>query len=331
LDLAKKPHETSIAEGNLAEFPIFVLTNHEARPKALEAYNKTITLGTDVVDGVARTRTVVVNAMPAHGFPTMFASLVLHAIFEQARNQGLVSPRVHIGRCQIARRLGYLRPSKKDYLQIERACEALRSVELKFTHAWHDRARGRLPDVHIEGILSAIHFEDERLTLGEEGNGQPRSWVKLSDSVFESLRSKYFYPVDLDYTVALRSPLAQRLYLYLTKKDRQGQYVEGLKHIAKKLGLAKTSPSAILASLGPALDQLKTEMHVAPPNGQVMQKRFIEMWEVTPERGQLLVQFYARDTQRERARRFFADVHRQLELGGGSGGSSLDRGNPRSG
>jgi hypothetical protein len=53
-DLAKKPQEASIAEGNLAEFPIFVLTNHEARPKALEAYSKTINLGTDVVDGVAR-------------------------------------------------------------------------------------------------------------------------------------------------------------------------------------------------------------------------------------------------------------------------------------
>ena len=94
-EFAKKPAESSIAEGNLAEFPIFVLTNHEARPEALEAYSKTINLGTDVVEGVARTRTVVVNAMPAHGFPTMFASLVLHAIFEQARNQGLASGEAH--------------------------------------------------------------------------------------------------------------------------------------------------------------------------------------------------------------------------------------------
>jgi hypothetical protein len=313
-ELAKKPQESSIAEGNLAEFPIFVLTNHEARPKALEAYSKTISLGTDVIDGVARTRTVVVNAMPAHGFPTMFASLVLHVIFEQARNQGLASPVVHIGRCQIARRLGYTRPSKKDYLQIERACEALRSVELKFTNAWHDRGRGRLPDVHIEGILTAIHFEDERLTHEGETDGHPRSWVKLSDLVFESLRSKYFYPVDLDYTVALKSPLAQRLYLYLTKKDRQGQYVEGLKHIARKLGLAKTSPSAILDSLGPALELLKTELHVTTSQGQLIRKRFVQAWEVTPERGQLLVRFYAGDTQRERARQFFADVHRQLEV-----------------
>jgi hypothetical protein len=243
-----------------------------------------------------------------------FASLVLHAIFEQARNQGLASPVVHIGRCQIARRLGYARPSKKDYLQIERACEALRSVELRFTNAWHDRGRGRLPDVHIEGILSAIHFEDERPTHEEERNGQPRSWVKLSDLVFESLRSKYFYPADLDYTVALRSPLAQRLYLYLTKKDRQGQYVERLKHMAKKLGLAKTSPSAILDSLGPALELLKADLQVTAPHGQVIRKRFVEAWEVTREPRQLLVRFYAGDTQRERARQFFADVHRQLEL-----------------
>jgi hypothetical protein len=313
-ELAKKPQESSIAEGNLAEFPIFVLTNHEARPKALDAYSKTIRLGTDVIDGVARTRTVVVNAMPAHGFPTMFGSLVLHAIFEQARNQGLASPVVHIGRCQIARRLGYARPGKKDYLQIERACEVLRSVELKFTNAWHDRGRGRLPDVHIEGILTAVHFEDERLAHEEERNDRPRSWVKLSDLVFESLRSKYFYPVDLDYTVALRSPLAQRLYLYLTKKDRQGQYVERLKHIGKKLGPAKTSPSAILDSLDPALELLRTDLRVSTPYGQITRKRFVEAWEVTPERGQLLVRFYAGDTQRERARQFFADVHRQLEL-----------------
>ncbi len=212
----------------------------------------------------------------------------------------------------IARRLGYARPSKKDYLQIERACEALRSVELKFTHAWHERGRGRLPDVHIEGILAAIHFEDERLTQ-DDGNGQPRSWVKLSDLVFESLRGRYYYPVDLDYTVALKSPLAQRLYLYLTKKDRHGQYVEGLKHIARKLGLAKTSPSAIMDSLGPALNLLKSELQVVTPEGRALPKRFLESWELCRERGQLVVQFYEGDTKREKARRFFARVQEQLQ------------------
>jgi hypothetical protein len=114
--------------------------------------------------------------------------------------------------------------------------------------------------------------------------------------------------------VALRSPLAQRLYLYLTKKDRQGLYVEGLKHIGKKLGLAKTSPSAILDSLGPALELLRTDFLVSTRYGQVTRKRFVEAWEVAPERGQLLVRFYTGDTQRERARQFFADVHRQLGL-----------------
>ncbi len=166
--------------------------------------------------------------------------------------------------------------------------------------------------MHIEGILTAIHFEDERLTQ-DDGNGRPRSWVKLSDLVFESLRGRYYYPVDLDYTVALKSPLAQRLYLYLTKKDRHGQYVEGLKHIARKLGLAKTSPSAILDSLGPALDLLKGDIQVLPADGRTVVKRFVEAWEVSKERGQLVVRFYAGDTKREKARRFFAQVQEELQ------------------
>jgi hypothetical protein len=40
--------------------------------------------------------------------------------------------------------------------------------------------------------------------------------------------------------------------VYLAKKDDNGQYVEDLKSFAKKVGLRKTAPSAVLDALAPA-------------------------------------------------------------------------------
>src|SRR5689334_12823590 len=121
LKLAHRPAESAISEGNLIENPLFVLNNRDSKPKNKADYVKSISLGTVIVENRAVERAVQLNASIQYGFPTTFAYRILIAIIEQAYAKGLQSPKVPISRFQIARKLGYQSPSKKDYDAIENA------------------------------------------------------------------------------------------------------------------------------------------------------------------------------------------------------------------
>jgi hypothetical protein len=121
--------------------------------------------------------------------------------------------------------------------------------------------------------------------------------VKLSDKLFESIKNGYLYPVGLDFLLALNSSVAQRVYLYLAKKDDNGQYVEDLKSFAKKVGLKKTAPSAILDALAPALKQLAGELEVSMRDGSIQIHRFLEEWKVDEASGNIVFRFF-RENQR---------------------------------
>ena len=91
--------------------------------------------------------------------------------------------------------------------------------------------------------------------------------------------------------------MAQRVYLYLAKKDDNGQYVEDLKSFAKKVGLKKTAPSAILDALAPALKQLAGELEVPMRDGSIEVHRFLEEWKVDTASGNIIFRFF-RENQR---------------------------------
>jgi len=76
------------------------------------------------------------------------------------------------------------------------------------------------------------------------------------------LTSGYRFAVDRTYLNGLDTDLAQRLYSYLAKKDYRSRfYEESIVKVGRRLGIAKTSPSDIKASLAPACEVLKR------PNG----------------------------------------------------------------
>jgi hypothetical protein len=87
----------------------------------------------------------------------------------------------------------------------------------------------------------------------------PEDYVELGDGLCESLTSGYRFAVDRAYLNGLDTDLAQRLYSYPAKKkdNRSRFYEESVVRIGRRLGLVKTSPSAIRSSLEPACEILK--------------------------------------------------------------------------
>src|ERR1700687_555960 len=225
------------------------------------------------------------------GYPTMFAALVLQVIIERALEGAWTAPSSDVTRHYIARRLRYRRPQASAFRRIDMTREKLAAGKLKLENTWYAKApraqieaarespftrpaRGaRLSDLDIQGLLDAVHF---RQTRKPDGSLDEKSYVKLSAKLFESIKNGYLYPVGLDFLLALNSSVGQRVYLYLAKKDDNGQYVEDLKSFAKKVGLRKTAPSAIFDALAPALKQLAGELEVPMRDGSVEVHRFLE-------------------------------------------------------
>jgi hypothetical protein len=79
--------------------------------------------------------------------------------------------------------------------------------------------------------------------------------------------------------------------------DDNGQYVEDLKSFAKKVGLKKTAPSAVLDALAPALKQLAGELEVPMRDGSMEIHRFLEEWKVDTASGNIIFRFF-RENQR---------------------------------
>lgn len=291
--LARRPEEAAIAEGNLAEHPLFVLTNKEAKPKDKAAYTKLIPLGTVKVGPRDIERSVELNASTKYGYPTTFGYRILLALIELARDEGFASPTVRTSRHQIASLIGISKPNKDQYEDIENACQAMAAMFITFRGTWYDRARkARSQDLDGFHLLERVQFRDERQPALPGFEGERESgFVTLGSALFESLRAGYFNGVDLAYINALsRSSLAQLLYTYLTKKDNQKRTLtRSLKELGMRFNLKKRAKSALYDAFAPALDLLATPLPVGATGRPT---RFLDSWSYDKDAGQVTVVFF---------------------------------------
>lgn len=294
---ARRPDEAAIAEGNLVEHPLFVLTNKEAKPKDKAAYVKVIPLGTILVGSKAVERTIKLNASTEYGYPTTFGYRILLALIELARRNHFESPKVRTSRHQLAQLIGIKSPGKREYDDIENACHAMAAMYITFRGTWYDKqTKAKSQDRDGVHLLERVQFRDERqATLpGLEGDTLESGYVTLGAALFESLRAGYFNGVDLDYINALnRSSLAQVLYAYLTKKD-QGKraLTRSLKDLAMRFNLKKRTPSALYDAFTPAFELLTRPLEVGTNSRP---KRFLESWSFDKTSCQVTVVFFRPD------------------------------------
>jgi predicted nucleotidyltransferase len=141
---------------------------------------------------------------------------------------------------------------------------ALSDTVFEFRDTWYDRkVRSQHPGVRRIRLIVGSSFRPESRCQSDAATlllsfAHQEQYVELGAELFESLKEQYRVLVDLDYINALPTDTARRLYSYLTKRDgkegdARSEYSENLVSLAKKLPLAKTSPSAIRDTLEPAL------------------------------------------------------------------------------
>lgn len=283
--------ERAIAEGNILEYPIFKLSNKEARPYyGRDEQGNPLYREQDykfayeyLEPGEAGPvqRRVEIEVDMHSGFPTMFAYNVLIVILEKFAEDGFRQPRVPITRYEICRRLGMTKFAGAQYGYIDDAVRALSGLKAVFTDAWVDfpakaespppteagaakRARGKThTGVRLERIIKDYQFQ-------KESERQPQlpnldSWVELGTGILNNLRNGYRIGQDLAYLNELRemrAMTAMRLYAYLSKKDASGRrhYEENVGRLAKKLPLSSTKIAELKRILVPALNVLAAPM-----------------------------------------------------------------------
>lgn len=139
----------------------------------------------------------------------------------------------------------------------------MKNTSYEFHATWYDKRSGRRRRLESSvSLLTEVQFYDERSNSQGElrfdgDKDSPLSSVEFGSLLYESITSGYCIGIDIPYLNAIRSsPLAHRLYGYLTKKDKPGSPEattvtcrEGIVHLARKLGLAKTARSAIVPAL----------------------------------------------------------------------------------
>jgi hypothetical protein len=250
-------------------------------------YTQEFDLGPDPSDARKR-RQLVIKADVHAGFPTVHALRVLIVVAERAHSLGYARQKVPITPTEIAAGLGIDRPSGPHYSAIYNSLDALEGVQLVYVDSYYDvRIKAVHPGRRTERLVKKTMFKlrprphsagPAPAAHGAAITTEPEDYVELGDGLWESLMSGYRFAVDRTYLNRLDTDLAQRLYSYLAKKDHRSRfYEESVVKVARRLGLAKTSPSAIRASLEPACEELKRPS--GPEN-----KAFLRSFEFAGER-----------------------------------------------
>lgn len=273
--------EQQVTEGNLLEFPIFKLSNKEARPTrkggllSRDDYAYSFTQVVRNSDGTLLQKSVTIEADVHWGFPTMFAYRVLLAIIDKLREQtggDFSTARVSISRYEICQRLEMSSIGGTEYELVDHALMALYKLTLVFRNAWVEgQGRGARTRLHRglrpERLILAHDFLPEGLPGTEAVKVSTQqaqlalsSWVELGPGLMWNLRNGYCIGQDLSYLNQLqrqRGDTAMRLYSYLSKRDgHRPAYTERLMSLAEKLPLKARFPSQVERILRPALETL---------------------------------------------------------------------------
>jgi len=258
----------------------------------VEDYTRTIDLGLDPHDARKR-RALVITASLHFGYPTVYAFRILVVIVEKAHALKYASQKIEITPTEITKGLGITKPGGTDYRNIYDALNALENMSLVYVDTYWDITSKRVhPGRRTErlikkSVFKATREESQPVTmpfpgipapeqkmgaLGAEADAEPENYVELGDGIWLSLKAGYRFTVDRDYLNRLGDETTQRLYTYLAKKDRDSPfYNEHVVNVGRRLGLAKTRPSAITAILRRTCEHLQTPLE---PDGKAFLKWF---------------------------------------------------------
>jgi len=300
--------EILTSEGNVADWPLFVLNSKQAHPrvnldglsseaarlKLITAYRREVTIAqTDSTTSRRIEKTCIISASPDFGFPGDLGQRVFYTLVglwvEQDRAD---DPRVYVSPAELCRRLGLGR-SGKAIENVLAQLRAMKAQQIEFRNAWRSKetyerrtrleAGSKTVSLIADWSIGAEEAGRRRFTefsqvlakhdaSGAEGPA-PLPWIMLGAEVHQSLRGRYILPADPEYMSALK-PTARRLYfLYNKRMGTKWSYAERLATLALRLPLDGRGPYEQERTLVRALEELTQELLVGANHRRV---RFLQ-------------------------------------------------------
>ena len=197
-------------EMNLCEYPMSVITRKPKAGKRVLKHSEE----KELPNGKKLLMKWVIEGSPEHGLPTPFDNGVYLALLYLWKQQGCENPLVSFTRFQLCQVMG-LKPGGSSYQNILNALRRLTSMRVEAENTFWDKKNKKYPLVNFGLIDSFI--------LYTEKDDKTKSFVRFSDTLYNSLMAGYIKNIDLTLYFSLKNPVARQLFRYLDKK-RLGKY-----------------------------------------------------------------------------------------------------------
>ena len=200
-------------EGNICEYPFFTFSKAEGRgEKKIYKFNPVI-----LEDGKIEEKTLTLEAF-THGLPSGFDMDVLMAISRIGTEADTLTERTYFTLYEIAKRLGI--PDKE--IKIKEAIRRMYYVNCVseyciLTIDQKGRKKKYLKKEDLFHIFDSVSFLDVK----EEKNrrkSKEETYVRFNEFFVKNFFSGYFQYLDFSKYLDLETPMAKRLYIYLSKK-----------------------------------------------------------------------------------------------------------------
>jgi hypothetical protein len=184
--------------------------------------------------GAGCVRRLRIESHPKYGLPTQKDEEVLLGLINVTKiKNGFTDPVVRFGPGELRKLMGWS-DQAWSYARIEESVERWWRINLDFDKAWYDKVEDCWTDQKFH-VLSNVEFRRDPVT--DRLIAYEITWDKV---IFRSLRSGFLGLINLATYYGLKSPIAKRIYRYLSATRKEGSYVVDLRDFAfEKVGMSK--------------------------------------------------------------------------------------------
>ena len=219
---------------NLAEFPISVLqrqqpVGEDGKKIDLISYRANVK---DRNTGQIVPQVVTLETSSRHGLPTpVDETIVLALIYLGKQADNFKSNRVAFTPNQIFTVVGWS-PKGQNYERLRGVLRRLKHLTITYENAWWDTEGRQYEEEYALSIIA--DYRIVRQVSGPQAKQQPKSWVRWDPEFYDSLVTRgSLKHIDFDQLLALKYPIAQRMYRFLDKRfHKRGEYAGDLRDFA---------------------------------------------------------------------------------------------------
>jgi len=201
----------------------------------------------------------IVQGGSESGLPTEFDERIYVALMAVTQAHGFADRKVPFSVYRLLKIMGES-TDNRHYHSVERSLERLMRASIVAEGAFWDHEKkelvGMISGFHLIDRFWLAYKEKDRRVVEREGTP---GYIVWGEELWRSFRAGYLKELNLELFFSLASPVARRLYRFLSKKlHRRGQYEIDVFQLAEQLGMAHYRyPAKVLEKLRPGVQELK--------------------------------------------------------------------------